>query len=240
MESSVLLHVTCIENSICEPQGLCVYFWGVEHKKHSTMRNYIKSIQLQLEKKPPKFNAKKLAINQQDIYFVQVKSEWQRIKVSQPKQDLDGSLEVFCIDSGSKHVIYDKNDLRTVEKTGSAADDIHQWPPLASRFVLADLVQPLRDTGSHWSVREMAIFGAKMISKTWTAVPIDFVNECQSVRLFDAKNQPLVNLLASMIVASNFCSTPSLKSAPLPVIQGNPMTITQVTHNLNIQFYWIN
>jgi hypothetical protein len=75
----------------------------------------------------------------------------------------------------------------------------------------------------------MAIFGAKMSSKTWTAVPINFINECQSVRLFDVTNQPLVNLLASMGVASNFCSMPSLKSTTLPVIQGNPTTITQVT-----------
>ncbi|EFX61894.1 hypothetical protein DAPPUDRAFT_271558 [Daphnia pulex] len=91
------------------------------------------------------------------------------------------------------------------------------------------MTYPLRDTGSNWSLREMAIFGAKMSSKTWTAVPIDFINECQSVRLFDATNRPLVNLLASMGVASDFCSTHlTLKSTPLPVIQGNPTTITQI------------
>ncbi len=232
MESSVLLHVTFIEDSICDPQGLCVYFWGVEHKMYLIMKNYIKSIQLSLEKKPPRLNAKKLDINQQDIYFVQVNSEWQRVKVSQPKQDLDGSLEVFCIDIGSRHVISDKKDLRTVEKTDSAADDIHQWPPLASRFVLADLVRPLRDTGSHWSLRELAIFGAKMNNRTWTAVPLDFVNGYQSARLFDATNQPLINLLASMSAASDFSSTLSPKTtapAPYPVLQGNPTTITQVT-----------
>lgn len=201
MVSSILLHVTHVDDSVHGRQGPCVYFWGVTHDLSLTllMETYIATIQKELHSRSPPLQVTELG--NQKICCVLINKKWKRARVPEPKLSPLGTLQVFCIDTGETHSI-PLSFLRTVDFAGIEADHIRQWPPLASKFILADVVGPRGPgSGSQWSISAMFFLKTHLENRTWKAVPLGNFAGHQGVRLFDSSNQ----LFVATMVQAEMC-----------------------------------
>ena len=195
--ASMLVHVTHIDDSVRGRQGPSVYFWGSTHDRslYLTMELYLESIRQHLESKVPPLNLSDLNSNQ--IFCVLINHRWHRATIPELKLSQTGMLEVYCVDSGKTHTI-PLIFLRTVDIPGYEAENIRDCPPLASKFILADVVAPF-GLGTHtrqWSDLAMMFLKIRVENEIWKAVPMTMFGAHQGVRLFDSNNQ----LLASAMV----------------------------------------
>ena len=201
MVSSILLHVTHVDDSVHGRQGPCVYFWGVTHDRSLSllMETYISTLQKELQSRSPPLQV--MELDNQKICCVLINKKWQRARVSEPRLSPLGTLQVFCIDTGETHSI-PLSFLRTVDFAGIEADHIRQWPPLASKFILADVVGPRGPgSGSQWSISAMFFLKTHLENRTWKAVPLGNFAGHQGVRLFDSSNQ----LFVATMVQAEMC-----------------------------------
>ncbi len=112
-----------------------------------------------------------IELDNQKICCVLINKKWQRARVPEPKLSTLGTLQVFCIDTEETHSI-SLSLLRTVDFAGIEADNIQQWPPLANKFILSDVVGPRRPgSGSQWSISAMFFLKTHLENRTWKAVP---------------------------------------------------------------------
>lgn len=194
--ASMLVQVTHIDDSIRGRQGPCVYFWGMTHDRsfYLTMELYLESIRQNLETKLPPLNLS--ALENMQVCCVFINHRWQRARIPELKLSHSGTIEVFCIDSGDTHSV-PLALVRTLDIPGYEAENIRQCPPLASKFILADVVAPC-GPGAHsrqWS--ELAIMYLKIHveNHTWKAVPMGMYGTHQGVRLFNSNNQLLATIM---------------------------------------------
>ena len=198
MVSSILLHVTHVEDSVRGRKGPSVYFWGFTHDCSLSllMDNYIATIQKKLNSKSPPLNVNEL--DNRQMCCVLINKKWLRARISEPKLSPLGTLQVFCVDNGETLSV-PLSSLRTVDIAGVEAENIRQWTPLASKFILADIVGS-QGTGSanQWSIPAMFYLKTHLENRTWKAVVLGTLAGHQSVRLFNSANELFV---ATMVQA---------------------------------------
>ncbi|KAI9557906.1 hypothetical protein GHT06_014658 [Daphnia sinensis] len=194
--ASMLVHVTHIDDSIRGRQGPCVYFWGMTHDRslHLTMELYLESIRQSLETKLPPLNLS--VLENMQVCCVLINHRWQRARIPELKLSHSGTIEVFCIDSGDTHSV-PLALVRTLDISGYEAENIRECPPLATKFILADVVAPCAPGtySRQWS--ELAIMYLKIHveNHTWKAVPMGMYGTHQGVRLFNSNNQLLATIM---------------------------------------------
>ncbi|KAI9557952.1 hypothetical protein GHT06_014704 [Daphnia sinensis] len=191
--ASMLVHVTHIDDSPRGRQGPCVYFWGMTHDRslYLLMEKYLEAVRHYLEIMSPPLNLNVL----DQVCCVLINHQWHRARVPELKLSHAGTIEVFCIDSGDTHSV-PLAFVRTLDIPGHEAEHIREWPPLASKFILADMVAP-RGPGSRsqWSEPAMMFLKIHVENRTWKAAPMGMYGEHQGVRLFDSNNQLLATLM---------------------------------------------
>ena len=163
--ANILVHVTHIDDSIRGRQGPCVYFWGITHDRSVCllMQNYIESIRHELENRPPPLNLNVL----DQVCCVMINHQWYRARVPLPKLSQTGTLDVICIDSGDTFAV-PLAYVRTLDIPASAAEHIREWPPLATKFILADMVAPRGPgTQTHWSEPAIRCSSSLIISNNF-------------------------------------------------------------------------
>lgn len=189
----MLVHVTHIDDSVRGRQGPCVYFWGMTHDRslYLLMEKYLESIRHYLEAISPPLNLN--VLNQ--VCCVLINHQWHRAKVPELKLSHAGTIDVFCIDSGDTHTV-PLGFVRTLDIPAKEAEHIRDWPPLATKFILADVVAP-RGPGSrsHWSEPAVMFLKMHVENHTWKASPMGMYGEHQGVRLFDSNNQLLATTM---------------------------------------------
>lgn len=189
----MLVHVTHIDDSVRGRQGPCVYFWGITHDRslYLLMEKYLESIRHYLETRAPPLNLNVL----DRVCCVLINHQWHRARVPEPKLSHAGTIDVICIDSGDTHTV-PLAFVRTLDIPGTEAEHIREWPPLATKFILADMVAP-RGPGSrsHWSEPAMMFLKVHVENRTWKAAPMGMYGEHQGVRLFDSHNQLLATIM---------------------------------------------
>jgi hypothetical protein len=195
--ASMLVYVTHIDDSVRGRQGPCVNFWGVTHDRslYLTMELYLESIRQNLESKAPPLNLS--VLDNKQICCVLINHRWHRATIPELKLSQNGMLEVYCVDSG-KTLTVPLIFVRTVDITGYEAENIRDCPPLAKKFILADVVAPF-GLGTHtrqWSDLAMMFLKVHVENEIWKAAPVAMYGVHQAVRLFDCNNQ----LLASAMV----------------------------------------
>ncbi|KAI9557904.1 hypothetical protein GHT06_014656 [Daphnia sinensis] len=191
MVATVLVHVTHVDDSAHVLQGK-FQFWGMTHDRslHFLMKSYIAAVQDQLKSRAPPLSVKEL--DNKQIYCVLVNHQWHRAKVPKLKLSSSGTLEVFCIDSGDTHSV-PLSLVRTADLPGSEAEHIRNWPPLASKFSLADIVIPFENkSNTQRSVPAMFFMKTHMVNRTWKAVIVGAYDGHLCLRLFDFTNQLFV------------------------------------------------
>ena len=52
-----------------------------------------------------------------------------------------GTIEVICIDSGDTCAVA-LTFVQTLDIPGTEAEHVREWPPLATKFILTDMVTP--------------------------------------------------------------------------------------------------
>ena len=145
----MLVHVTHIDDSVSGRQSPFIYFWGITHDRslYLLMEKYLECIRHYLEARPPPLNLNLL----DRVCCVLINHKWHRARVTQSKLSHAGTIEVICIDSGDTHAVT-LAFVRTLDIPGTKAQHVRECPPLATKFILADIVAPPgRKSGSHWS-----------------------------------------------------------------------------------------
>lgn len=188
--ASMLVHVTHIDDSIQGLQGPCVHFWGMTNDRslYLTMELFLESIRQSLETKLPPLNLS--VLENMQFCCVLINHRWQRAQIPELKLSHAGTVEVFCIDSGETHSV-PLALVRTLDFSGYEANNIKECPPLASKFILADVVAPC-GPASHtrqWSKLAMMFLKIHVENHTWKAVPVGKYDTYQAVRLFDSNDQ---------------------------------------------------
>lgn len=243
----MMLHVTHVDDTVRGRQEPCVYFWGVTHHLSLLMKNYITATQKKLESRSPPLNLNELDIYQ--LYCVLVNKEWLRARVLQPELSPLGTIQVFCIDTGETHFT-PLCFLRNVDITGIEEDYIRKSPPLADKFILADVLKPrLPDPDSEWTIPAMNFLKAHLKDQSWEAVPLSNYAGVQVVRLYDVKNQLFVSRMIeqrlgvpSQTFQKALCMGETLNEQPipdnttvfklLPTLNTSPVTVTEVKYLL--------
>lgn len=186
----MLVHVTHIDDSPRGRQGPCVYFWGITHDRslYQLMLTYIENIRPMLESSPPPLHQGLLV---EQICCALINHNWHRVKVTELKLSSSGTLEVFCIDTGATHLV-PLAFIRTLDIPGPEADCVREWHPLASKFLLADVVAPRGPgTRSQWSEPAMMFLKLHVENQTWKAVLLGIYDGVQGVRLYNNSNKLL-------------------------------------------------
>jgi tudor domain-containing protein 1/4/6/7 len=190
----MLVHVTHIDDSVRGRQGPCVYFWGITHDRslYLLMEKYLECIRHYLEAKPPP----PLNLNLLDrVCCVLINHQWHRARVPQPELSHEGTIDVICIDSGVIHAV-PLALVRNLDFPGIEAKHVREWPPLATKYMLADVVAPKgRKSASHWSEPAMQFLKVHVENRDWKAEPMGMYGEYQVVRLLDGKNQLLATIM---------------------------------------------
>ncbi|XP_032782253.2 tudor domain-containing protein 1 isoform X2 [Daphnia magna] len=204
MVASILVHVTHVDDSIHDHQDPFIQFWGMTHDQslYFLMKSYIASVQDKLKSRAPPLSIKEL--DNKQIYCVLINRQWHRAKVPKLKLSLSGTLEVFCIDFGDTHSV-PLAFVRTVDFPGSEAEHIRNWPPLASKFNLADILAPYGNkSNAQLSLPAMFFVKTHMVNRTWKAVTVGAYDGHQCLRLFDFTNQLFVTTMieCGMAIAS--------------------------------------
>jgi hypothetical protein len=114
--------------------------------------------------------------------------------VPRPEVSHAGTIEVICIDSGHTHAV-PLAFVRTLDIPGIEADHLRETPPLATKYMLADVVAPNGRKSAYWSEPAMMFLKGKVENRDWKAEPMAMYEEYQVVRLFDVNNQLLVTLM---------------------------------------------
>lgn len=190
MVYSTLLHITHVDDSVRGRQGPFVYFWGVQEEEGLLMANYITAIKHKLQSSAPPSSVSELDNN--PICWVLISNEWKRARVSEPTLSSIGTLDAFCVDSGESHSI-PLSFVRTVDMTEVEAHPSWQSPPLARKFIIADVVGSL--SGSQWSIPAMFFLKNHLEKHTWKAVDLSNDSESPVVRILDSSNQLFVSSL---------------------------------------------
>ncbi len=191
--ASILVHVTHIDDSVRGRQGPCIFFWGITHdrSKYLLMEKYLENIRYYLEKRPPPLNLKLL----DRVCCVLINHHWLRARVLQPKLSDDETIEVICIDYGDTHTV-PLAFVRSLDIPGTEAEYVREWPPLATKFILADIVAPKGPgSRSHWSEPAMMFLKVYVENRNWKAEPLGMYGEHQRLRLFNSNNKLLATLM---------------------------------------------
>ncbi len=189
----ILVHVTHIDDSVRGRQGPCVYFWGITHDRslYLLMEKYLECIRHYLEARPPPLNLNLL----DRVCCVLINHHWLRARVLQPKLSNDETIEVICIDYGDTHTV-PLAFVRTLDIPGTEAEHVREWPPLATKFILADIVAPQGPgSRSHWSEPAMMFLKVHVENRNWKAEPVGQYGEHQGLRLFNSNNKLLATLM---------------------------------------------
>ena len=95
-----------------------------------------------------------------------------------------GTIEVICIDPGDTRAVA-LAFVQTLDIPGTEAEHVREWPPLATKFILTDMVAPRGPAScSHWSETAMMFLKVHVENFTWKAAPMGMYDEHQGVRLF--------------------------------------------------------
>ncbi len=191
----MLINVTHIDDSICGRQGPCLYFWGSKNGLYLTMELYLESLSKDLKSKVPPMILND--VDRNELCCVLINQRWHRATVPELKLNHIEFVEIFCIDNGKTHMV-PLNCFRTLDIPGYVAGKIRDCPPLATKFILADVVPSfaLETHTRQWSDLAMMLFKNQVENEIWKAIPIGMHGEHQGVRLFDANNK----LLASAVI----------------------------------------
>jgi hypothetical protein len=115
--------------------------------------------------------------------------------VPQPELSHEGTIEVICIDFGVTHAV-PLTCVRTVDFPGIQAQCVREWPPLITKFFLADIVAPKgKKSGSRWSEKAMTLLKSNILNQTLQAEFIGWCDDIEGLRLFDVNNQSLAMIM---------------------------------------------
>lgn len=193
--ANMSLYITHVDDSPRRRKEPFVCFWGVPQNRFRILIElFIETIQHSLETRPPPLYLKELDINQ--ICCVFINNQWQRARITHVKLSENGTLDVFCIDTGKLHKI-PPNFVRILNYPGNEEENLRTWAPLASKFLLADITAPRESfSSSHqWSEAAMMFFKMHVEKQIWKAILIENYKEGQSVRLFGSNNQLLATIM---------------------------------------------
>ena len=155
------------------------------------MEKYLECIRHYLEARPPPLNLNLL----DRVCCVLINHHWLRARVLQPKLSNDETIEVICIDYGDTHTV-PLAFVRTLDIPGTEAEYVREWPPLATKFILADIVAPQGPgSRSHWSEPAMMFLKVHVENRNWKAEPLGMYGDYQGLRLFDSNNKLLATLM---------------------------------------------
>lgn len=191
-----LIYVTHIEDSM-QLQGPCLYFWGtLDNNLYLLMERFLETFRSFLERTYPPPSVNVLAGN--GICCVLIGHQWYRARVPSLILDVSGKLEVVCIDNGKTHSV-PLSSVRTLDTSipGSIAENIRNWRPLSTKFILADVSAPVVPGCSNrqWSAAALTFLKKNVQSQTWKAALLGAYGEHLGVRLFDSNNQLLAKYL---------------------------------------------
>lgn len=136
-------------------------------------------------------------------------SKWVRVMVTGSSLDKTSDVvQVICIDSGTPQVVH-INDMRAANFPGAEAQNVREDPPLAVKYMLADLVTPVGGWSDEdiqffkvhlitfhalyifqWSQILCSYFQEKLESHTWKAQFLGILQGVQRVRLYSEENEP--------------------------------------------------
>ena len=225
----MLVHVTHIDDSVSGRQSPFIYFWGITHDRslYLLMEKYLECLRRQLETRPPP-----LDINELDqVCCLLMNHKWHRARVTQNKLSHAGTTEVFCIDSGETHAV-PLAFLRKLDIPGTEVEHVRETPPLATKYILADMVAP-RGPGSssHWSEPAMMFLKVHVQDRTWKALSMGRHGGIQNLRLFYSEDV----LLASMMIKQNLgVASSCLDGGLIPIANISPLPVT-----VNYYFFYI-
>ena len=171
--ANVLLTISHVvdfsDNPRCR-QSPCIYFWGTTDDRNHLIQleHCIEVIKPILDGSPPPMHHNMLG---DLVCCALVKNRWVRAKLTDSKMDHQGMLEVICIDSGTQSSV-PLGFLRSLQIPGREATTLREWPPLASKFILADVVAPRGE----WSESALIFLKSRLENHTWKAATLGCYN----------------------------------------------------------------
>ena len=185
------VRVTHVDDSPKGRQGPSLHFWGasVERNASNLIDGYLEMIRKELESRPPPMHQNML-IDQ--VFCVLVNQKWHRAQLKQLKLSPIGTLEVYLMDTGATQQV-PLAFIRMLDIPGREAELIREWSPIATRFILADIVAG--GPNNQWSDLAISVLKCIMENCTWKAVILGYHNDCKGVRLYDHNSQLLVTML---------------------------------------------
>ena len=199
MTNLVGLYITHVDDSLQGRQGSSIRFWGIPQDRHRfriLIELFIETIRNSLDTRPPPLDIKELDSNQ--TYCVLINNQWFRARIPDVKLSRCETLGVFCIDTGSYHII-PLTFLRTLHFPGNEEENLRNWAPLANKFLLADIVAPLYGAGRLWNESSMMFLKMHVEKHFWKGTLIGDHEKYGFVRLFSTNNQ----LLATIMIERN-------------------------------------
>lgn len=193
--ANMSLYITHVDDSPRRRKEPFICFWGVPQNRFRILIElFIETIQHSLDTRPPPLYLKELDSNQ--ICCVFINNQWQRARIPDVKLSENGTLDVFCIDTGKLHTI-PPNFVRILNFPGNEEENLRTWAPLATKFLLADIIAPheLFSSSHQWSESAMMFLKMHVEKHIWKAILIENYKESQSVRLFGSNNQLLATIM---------------------------------------------
>jgi tudor domain-containing protein 1/4/6/7 len=141
------------------------------------------------------------------VFCVLINHNWQRARLLQAKFSHAGTLKIFCIDYGDTHVV-PLTFVRTLDIPGIEAEHVRNWPPLATKCRLADVVAAPVSQGSHscWTDQTMMFMMVHALDRTWKAAIVDIHDDKMGMRLCNSENKLLATLMIEQDVGIPTCT----------------------------------
>ena len=187
--ANVLVTITHVDDSPRCRQGPCIHFWGTTDDRNNLVQleEYILKIKHISDSSPPPLHHGQLA---DQVCCAFVRNRWVRGKLTNGKMDDQGKLEVLCIDTGTKHHV-SLEFLRSLQIPGPEAIRLREWPGLASKFILADVVAPR----GQWTESAIVYLKTRLENHTWKASSLGTYNGYTGLRLYEETNQLLATTM---------------------------------------------
>lgn len=193
--TNLFLYVTHFDKSIRGLKGPSLCFWGIPQDRNRfrvLIELFIETIRHSLDNRPPPLSL--MGLDSKQICCVFINNQWQRATIPNVKLSQHGTIDVFCIDIGSYHTV-PLTIVRTLNFPGDEEENLRNWAPLATSFLLADIVAPLFETGCEWSDTTMMFLKMHIEKNFWKTTLIGKNEKYQSARLFGPNNQLLATVM---------------------------------------------
>ena len=98
--------------------------------------------------------------------------------------------------------------MRTLDIIQKEADQVRDWPPLATKCCIADVVAAPGSPGSHscWSDETMMFLKVHAEDRSWKAVYVGLYEDKMCMRLFSSENKPLAMLMIEQDLGVPTCT----------------------------------